>query len=366
MTNFRIIEKLTFDLGPGKSITLHVYWNRSQSELSYTIYYPDKPPAGDWHQPIPDTLGEIENFWTNLNQILNDAIPRGSISEKVWESICLNLKGIGISLLNQLIPPEVAQHVREWRPGVYVIVSTNEQWIPWELMHDGQDFWGNKFIIARSPRVPDRRTLPDMSRRESQGLRQIKGIVNVIGGEVPESEAQQASQLFNEVLPSNSVRLLKQEPVAVLAQAVSVADILHCTCHGYLEPPMLQIAANRTLVENLCLDTVKTLPIKPGSLVFANACSSNSPVKTFGDFSNFGWEFYRQGADVFIGTLGIVPAKYAVSFAKNVYKELLREDVKLTIGQAVAKAKEVAAKEHNLFWLLYCIYGDPDFYFEDI
>ena len=94
---------------------------------------------------------------------------------------------------------------------------------------------------------------------------------------------------------------------------------------------------------------------------------SEPTVKTFGDFSSFGWEFYRQGADVFIGTLGIVPAKYAVSFAKNVYKELLRKDVKLTtIGQAVAKAKEVAATEHNLFWLLYCIYGDPDFFFEDI
>ena len=100
--------------------------------------------------------------------------------------------------------------------------------------------------------------------------------------------------------------------------------------------------------------------------MFANACSSNTPVQTFREFSSFGWEFYRQGADVFIGTLGTVPTKHAVSFAENVYKELLHENARLTIGQAVAKAKKVAAKEHNLFWLLYCIYGDPDFYFEDI
>ena len=366
MTNFEIIEKLTFDSEPGQSITLHVDWNKSQGELSYTIYSNNELPAGDWHQPIPNTLEDIENFWTRLDNILNEAITRGSPSEKVWKSICFKLKSIGISLFEQLIPPEVAQRLRELPPGFSVRVSTNEQWIPWELMHDGQDFWGNKFIIARSPRVRDRGTLPDINRPESQSLRQIRGIVNVIGGEVPKSEAQQASQLFDKVLPSDSVKLLEKEPVAVLAKAVSVADVLHCTCHGYLEPPMLQIAANRTPAENLCLDTVKILPIKPGSLVFANACSSNSPVKTFGDFSNFGWEFYWQGADVFIGTLGIVPAKYAVSFAKNVYRELLREDVKLTIGQAVAKAKEVAAKEHNLFWLLYCIYGDPDFYFEDI
>ncbi len=362
MTNFNIIENLTFDIEPRQSITLHVDWNRRQGELSYTIYYPNnQPPAGDWHQPIPDTLGNIENFWTDLNQILNDAIPRGSISEEAGESICLNLQGLGSRLFNELIPSEVVQLVREWQPGFSVRVSTNEKWIPWELMHDGQDFWGNRFIIARSPRVPDRRTLPDISRPESQGLRQIRGIVNVIGGDIPATEAQRASQLFNELLPSIPVTVLQEIPVSVLAEALPGADVLHCTCHGHLQPPppLLQIYVDTSPTQNLCLDTVQTLEtLEPGSLVFANACSSNSPVSTFRGFSNFGWEFYRQGADVFIGTLGIVPAQYAVNFAENVYRELLREDGRLTIGQAVARAKEVAdtvdelnkrEKRRNLF-----------------
>ena len=46
--------------------------------------------------------------------------------------------------------------------------------------------------------------------------------------------------------------------------------------------------------------------------------------------------------------------------------QMFRKDVKQTVGQALAKAKEVAKKERNLFWLLYFIYGDPDLYFEDI
>ncbi|MEM8718809.1 MAG: hypothetical protein AAGE84_05810 [Cyanobacteria bacterium P01_G01_bin.39] len=106
------------------------------------------------------------------------------------------------------------------------------------------------------------------------------------------------------------------------------------------------------------------MPLKPGSFIFANACGSTVPVKAFNEFSSFGWEFYRQGADIFIGTLGIVPTKYAISFAENVYEELLSKDTQITVGQAIASAKKVAAEQHNFFWLLYCIYGDPDICFE--
>jgi hypothetical protein len=157
--------------------------------------------------------------------------------------------------------------------------------------------------------------------------------------------------------------LLAKQPISSLVKAIPGTDALHFTCHGHLEPHLLQIAGdkNKTRIENLLPETIQRLPLEPGILVFANACASTVPVLTFGKFSSFGWKFYQRGADAFIGTLGAVPVKYAVNFAEIVYRELFNPDEKITIGQAVAKAKEVAANERNLFWLLYCIYGDPDF-----
>ena len=371
-SNVIIVDNLAVDLAPkltaearSEKRLLHVDWNERDGKLSYTIYSPE--PEGDWVQQVPNESEQIEHFWKQLNIILNEAITTGSPSEEAWEGICLSLQGIGEWVFKHFIPLELANRVREWQSGFSVIVSTNDKWIPWELMHDGEDFWGHKFIIARYPRFKEGENRPDKSRQKRTGLKQIKEIVNVIGGQVPVAEANKASELFNELLPLVSVKVLQEPPVSKLKDVVSKADILHCTCHGHLQDvPFLQIYANTSKTQNLSIYTIETLPFKPGSFVFANTCYSSTPVQTCGEVSNFGWQFYLQGADVFLGTLGTVPAKYAVSFAENFYEQLLRKDVKLTIGQAVAKAKEVAAREHNIFWLLYCIYGDPDFYFEDI
>ena len=347
--------------------TLHVFWSKREAELFYTIYSSDPSEEGEWVQSSPDKSEQITNFWKKLNYILDDAIPIGSPSEKIWEGICLNLQGIGQSLFNSLIPSQVAERIQKWESGFSVRVSTNEQWIPWELMYDGQKFLGDKFIFTRYPRLKDRKASPDKNRPKYQRLKQVKKIVNVVGGNIGDKEAQRASELFKKLSESIPIKLLREESISMLVEALHQADILHCTCHGHLQPlNLLQISSGKSPSDNLCLDTVQQLPLKPGIFVFANACSSTAPVQAFREFSSFGWEFYRQGADVFIGTLGIVPTKYAISFAENVYEELLCKDTKLTIGQAVANAKKIAAGQHNFFWLLYCIYGNPDVYFEAI
>ncbi len=350
----------TMPVNPDKH-TLHVNWMERESKLLYTIYPADR--LGEWERTIPNIQQQIEDDLRNLNAFLTEVVQQGNPSDDKWDSICFNLQSVGTDLFNMLIPPEVAKRVRNWKLGSPVIISTNEQWIPWELMYDDGEFWGKKFIIARYPRLSDAQNLPDKSRPESKGERQIKRIVNVVGGDVPLSEADRAAQLFSTLLPPESVQLLSKQSIAALVKALPGADALHCTCHGHLEPHLLQIAGdkNKTRIENLLPETIQRLPLEAGSLVFANACASTVPVLTFGKFSSFGWKFYQRGAAAFIGTLGAVPVKYAVNFAEIVYRELFNRDERITIGQAVARAKEIAASERNLFWLLYCIYGDPDF-----
>lgn len=352
------LESMT--VNPDKH-TLNVTWIERESKLLYTIFPANR--LGEWEKTIPNIQQQIEDDLRSLNAFLTEVVQQGNPSDERWESICFNLQSVGANLFEMLIPSEVAKQMGTWKIGSPVIISTNEQWIPWELMYDGEDFWGKKFIIARSPRLSDSQDLPKRNRTESKGKRQIKRIVNIVGGDVPSSEAERATHLFSNLLPPEAVHLLAKQPISSLVKAIPGTDALHFTCHGHLEPHLLQIAGdkNKTRIENLLPETIQRLPLEPGSLVFANACASTVPVLTFGKFSSFGWKFYQRGADAFIGTLGAVPVKYAVNFAEIVYRELFNPDEKITIGQAVAKAKEVAANERNLFWLLYCIYGDPDF-----
>jgi CHAT domain len=350
-----------------KKLILYVNWNNHQSELSYAIFSPD--PSREWFQSIPDHSLQIINFWNKLNCILSDAIPRGTPSGETWDDVCLTLQGLGQNLFECLVPSAVAEHIKNLESGSSVSVSTNEQWIPWELMYDGQKFLGDKFIFTRYPRPrTDRRITLNGNISRPKKLKRIGKIVNVIGGNIGELEVERASKLFDSLSPPILIEILKKQSISVLKSALQEADILHFTCHGHLNPlNLLQNFSDKSPTKNLCLDTVKQLQIKPGSFVFANACASTVPVQeSFSEFTGFGWEFYQEGADIFIGTLGIIPTEYAISFAENVYDGFFRQDVKLTIGEAVANAKRIAASKNNFFWLLYCVYGDPDFCFEAI
>ena len=350
----------TMKINPNKH-TLHVNWIDGESKLLYTIYPANR--LGQWEKTIPNIQKQIEDDLRNLNAFLTEVVQQGNPSDERWDSICFNLQSVGANLFEMLIPLEVANQIKTWEIGSPIIISTNEQWIPWELMYDGEDFLGKKFIVARYPRISDGKDIPDKSRSENKCEREINRIVNVVGGDVPNAEADRATHLFSNFLPKESVHLLSKQSISALVKALPSADILHFTCHGHLEPHLLQIAGdkNKTRIDNLMPDSIKGLPLEIGSLVFANACASTVPVLTFGKFSSFGWKFYQQGAEVFIGTLGAVPVKYAVNFAESVYSELFKPDEQITIGQAVARAKDFAANDRNLFWLLYCIYGDPDF-----
>ncbi len=138
------------------------------------------------------------------------------------------------------------------------VVSTNEQWVPWELIFDGQAFWGEKFVVARYPRPTD-----DTSRLppsvEYGGLRPVHTVVNVVGGEIPTAEGTRALQLFDAFMLPGRIRKLEEKPVAELCKALVGADLLHCTCHGYLDPHLLRVASDKSRIQNLLPETVKLL-----------------------------------------------------------------------------------------------------------
>jgi hypothetical protein len=351
---------------PGRRVsesrrTLHVSWSERDSRLDYTLYsgthYADVP---EWQVGAPGMRQEIEDYLRTLNAYLTEIVQEVDPNEDVWESLCLNLQGYGSYLYQKLIPPDLDREMKSWPAGATFVITTDEQWIPWELLHDGRDFWGRQYNFGRYPRLGDRRFPKDA--KQHVALRRLQRLVNVIGGGVyPAEEAERAAGMFRRLLPRVSVEVLERKPLSALKGVLAKTDVLHCTCHGLLDPCRLQISATASPMENLLVESVGLLPIEPGCLVFANACASDLPVLTFGKFNTFGWEFYKRGAGAFIGTLGPVPTVQAIRFAEAFYRELIDDRGTRTIGEALTAAKKAAAQERNLFWLLYCLYGDPDY-----
>jgi hypothetical protein len=354
------LRKLTHKPRNPDLYMIHVYWQPREGKLSYTIFSAENlKNAQAREQANPSAEEDASAYLHNLDSFLTEAANQRNPSEEDWESLMFNLCSMGDDLRTKLVPEQVSDSVASWKTGSVVVISTNEQWIPWELLHDDLGFWGDRFILARLPRHLEGTHLGRSVETESMRPGRTRKIVNVIGGDLERKYIPQIVALFDNFKPLDVV-LLQGRPIFVLKAELSDADILHMTCHGDVEKHYLQVSAKRGLVTNLTPQGVRLLSIKPGSMVFANACSSAAPTLSLGQFRSFGWEFYLRHA-VFVGTLGSVPVGYANDFAQVVYRELLRQDQPSSIGQAIAVARQEAVKQRNIFWLFYCIYGDPDF-----
>jgi hypothetical protein len=339
---------------------LHVTWLESEDKLAFRVMSPQAIEDCRVEHLRPGLHHAVCDELRKLNEFLFDVVTQNTPTDEEWDSLQLNLRAKGLSLSELLLPPALLQQIREWPAESTLVVDTNEQWIPWEILHDGADFLGLRFVLARMPRYDHHVDSFETVQRQSRPRRTLSRVVNVVGGEVEEKHADRAARTFMQFSPPLRVDTLREEPISSLGKALSGADALHLTCHGQVEPHLLQIAKSTSQALNLLPDSVRVLPLKRGSVVFANSCGSDRALVMFGSFTSFGWEFYRHGADVFIGTLGSVPTAHALYFAEQLYMRLLGNVNGATVGTIVNEARHMAGTKRNLFSLLYCLYGDPD------
>jgi len=340
-------------------VTLIATWQEEKG-IDYCIIEGDaRLPVGGGFAPMAAREETVVGYWQGLNKLFEETVQLSGLPEDELNSIWLNMRGWGQQLSEKLLPAELRRHSSTWPAGSIVLISTNEQWVPWELIYDGQDFWGNKFVLARIPRIPGQSafsaTDKTVGRYPSMRLRKV---VHVIGGRLQPSEiVERVRELFTPFEAKVTIKSVERATLAKVFDSITNADLVHFTCHGYAAPEhCLQLGDNLSSV--CCLNPInlKTLPESRGSLIFANACASAVITSFLGGLCNFGWEFYKKGAVAYIGTLGVVPTEYAVTFAERFYEQLLKED--RTVGDSLYHAKSTAERG-NPFWLLYTLHGDP-------
>jgi SOS-response transcriptional repressor LexA len=337
-------------------VGIRVHWRKGE-EIEYSIQ------RGWWQQvDFSMSLAQCEEqvvaLWKDVSAELGKAVRPSGLHQNELHSVQLRVKGLGRRLCGYLVPAELQSLSSTWPVGSIVSISTNEHWIPWELIHDRDDFWGNKFILARLPRLPDPSFFSASDGTVKQNAStQLRKVVNVIGGGLKPPIVERVRKLFTAFGPDIPVEPpVERATLAEVLRSIADADIIHFTCHGHTAPwPCLQIADDRSPTPCLTPSDLENLLELTGSVIFANACASAVVTSFLGELCNFGWEFCKKGAVAYIGTLGLVPTEYAITFAERFYERLLNG---YTVGESLHYAKSKAERE-NPFWLLYTIYGRP-------
>lgn len=231
-----------------------------------------------------------------------------------------------------------------------LLVRTNEQLVPWELLHDGSDFLGLRRDLGRhaiaSRRVTDGRGIAP--------IRKALIIADTLGDlAAAREEAAYVDRLLSAhgadctVLSTSDATLL-----AVVQQLRSgTHDLLHFCGHvsdGTGGAGAGLLLHRRELLDDLALQPLAALGVPP--LVVINGCASASPT------ANLCMSFTVMGAKAVVGTRHPVEESCARDFATSFYGSLLEG---ASAGTAIRRARVSLLERPSAAWASFALYGDP-------
>ncbi len=288
-------------------------------------------------------------------QLVDDLTQKPYRSPEGRTSQLLQLQGFGERIFGRIVPEKLQRSIRNWPSETWIGISSSEDWIPWELLHDGAGFLGDRFSLYRIPRCSDGGLVAQSRTTGKTSACSNRVVVHVIGGNLDDC-ADKSNAPFLKLKDRATFRPATKIVVAQLLPLVVDADIVHFTCHGRQKPFYLQIAGEADASVNLTADALAVMRLKPGSLVFANACGSAAAELTLGEALSFGWAVYAKGA-FYIGTLGAIRVDVALRFADLFYEQLAQYG---DLFESFMHAKRgLNGEDDGIGHLLYCIYANP-------
>jgi CHAT domain-containing protein len=260
--------------------------------------------------------------------------------------------------------------MQHWPAGSIVNIRTNESCIPWELLHDGDNFLGAKFILCRLPLVSERSRMP-----------QTEACIAYVEGETIEGSVSPSEIFGNYPFPV-------QQPVPMtidsLRELARRAIILHFFCRAETEGSTNSFRLGMDSHQKLLPAELLTFTLQENALVLANLCQSAETNLCLQGFIDFASEFYKAGAQAYIGAIAEIPAQSASFFSnlfyrylqntpayKAVYlakKQCHRLYMRTVIDSDLLQESETQMYHQefemhggitNPFWLFYSYYGNP-------
>ncbi|MGF2037328.1 MAG: NB-ARC domain-containing protein [Nostoc sp. CmiVER01] len=339
---------------PDIILQVRTTWNADISACTFNYHIDSYQPRLLFADDVDYNSQSLSTTWVERSHsLLKTTLEEAATSLR--EDFRSRLVSLGQYLFQSLLPEELQNTFRTIagfnRPFTLLILADQDAWFPWELLHDGQKFLGDHFIIGR--------WLWELEK--SRPYEFPVGAVNVAhyaSVEQPElwTELLQSSGapppismqagIFNDITLFESIRGLhlirygqsvdttnrQDAPVRVN----SSSDIQNI--EREVQPAKLSLRRNHPLV----------------SLSYLNA---GQPELTALE-QTWASTFVRAGCSAFVGSLWTVQPNVEAAFVSAFYNSIWAGQ---TLGVAFQTARRLAKTvvPESWDWLAYVLFGDP-------
>ncbi|MCX5900844.1 MAG: CHAT domain-containing protein [Proteobacteria bacterium] len=322
------------------------------------------------YEELRVSMPQIQQLCQEIVSLLNRANTRGKVSKDILNK----LRDVGQQLFDNLLSARAKETVRSARVTdlVFYIEDSLVQ-IPWELLHDGDQFLCQKFNMGRL--VKTRHQVYTIKQRVlARPLKML--IVSDPRGDL--ENASREGRLIREQLDANhnfisANQRSGQIPAGYITEKIRNFDMIHYAGHADYDADdptnsgWLLDGGKFTAGDIMKLIGGRPMP----SLIFSNACQSGQTdewklgaaynQKIFG-LAN---AFLLAGVQHYIGTFWEILDEPGAGFAVEFYKAMLEG---ATVGEAVRQARHFLIRQYGedtIVWASYMLYGDPGYSYVD-
>lgn len=245
-----------------------------------------------------------------------------------------------------------------------LLVDSNESLVPWELLHDGENFLGLAHAIGRRAKIKQ----AAVRGRGSGAVRRALVVGDTLG-DLPSAklETEQVSAWLTgsgvtcTVLIGADATLTRV--IEELADEANPYDLFHFSGHVSAEAEATGLMVDqRELIDVTALNPLAESGTPP--VVFINGCASAAPSLSAGaralaeatQTMSACMAFMVMGSKTVIGTRTPVGDAGALRFAESFYG-LLRDEAEA--GTALREARAALEEQSDTSWASFVLYGDP-------
>jgi NB-ARC domain/HEAT repeats len=338
---------------PDLILQIQTVWNESLSSCNFRYhldsFHPRLPFAREMQQQSNTlTSGWMEQMRSLLQVTLEDA------ASSLPGDFRSRLTSLGQSLFQQLLPLELQTTfrsvMRSNQSFTLLILADRDAELPWELLHDGQNFWGDRFIMGRwSWELDQTRSYEfaigsvnlthyaDVEQPEQwAALLEPTGApppMPLSGGVLGDLGMVDAMRGLYLLRQGQSIDEVERQNAPVRFDALGAE-----TLEQELQPAKLSLRRNRPLV---------TL-----GYVSAGLPELTTLEQTWAP------TFIRGGCSAFVGPLWAVSPAVEAAFVSSFYHRLWAGD---SLGLAFQVGRRAARSlvPDSLDWMAYTLFGDP-------
>jgi len=338
--------------------------SKEVDKLKMSAYEKHKSSSHRQYYESTISHSNIHDLCEEITDLFNKSNKQGTHVDDVVE----DLRKKGQLLFDLLIINEIKQQISSSK-AKFLIFSIDEQlvYIPWELLHDGQDFLSLRFAVGRSVRTKQR--FSNTKTRCCGSSFKMLALCDPTGDL---KAAYKEGIGIRDALDKKKTKLpvtLKTTEVEkdYVQRNLREYDIVHYAGHADYDMDNPSESGWKLLDGNFTAKDIANLgaSVPFPLLVFSNACQSGKAQAWLieKEYENriYGLAnaFLLAGVRHYIGTFWHVQDESCLLFAKHFYK-LIAEG--MSIGEAI-KLSRIALIEkygkHSIAWTSYVLYGDP-------